>query len=394
MRILVFFPGVIRGGCEEHSYIIIRAAVRAGHTVIACFPQVEGTRSIAEDVRAAGACIVPWPLGEIVDGRISLGSSELQESLAAPLIERENPDAVLVFLPEPDSSIGFIAACAAKDVPTVPVFCLVPQGWPVSEADRERCAYAMRRSQRWVAISNDNRRHLVTAFGIESLDEVEIVYNGVDLPIEWRDPDRSAVGAARDALRSELGIRASARVALTVARLAFPKGHGDLLAAIPRLPPSCEDVHFVWVGAGEEERRLRAGICHSGLDGRVHLLGYRRDVAPLLHAADVFVFPTHWEGCSRALIEAMSAELPIVASDASSNPELVEDGRHGLLFPARDPGALADRLTYALEHPREMLAMARRARGRARLELTESMMCEGTLRVVDDIAGRSRVRRA
>jgi glycosyltransferase involved in cell wall biosynthesis len=165
-----------------------------------------------------------------------------------------------------------------------------------------------------------------------------------------------------------------------------PKGPRDLLAAIALLPAACLDLHFVWVGDGPDENALQAEVGAAGLNERVHLMGYRRNVAPFLYAADLFVFPTHCEGLSRAVIEAMSAGLPIVLSDASSNPELIEDGRHGLIFPARDPALLASRLEYALGHPTEMRQMARAARAKARCELTASAMCDGILRIMDEVA--------
>ncbi|MFI7691309.1 glycosyltransferase [Nonomuraea sp. NPDC049655] len=388
MRLLVFFPGVIRGGCEEHAFVIIRAAVRGGDEVVACFPQTPGTRSLTDDIREAGASVLPWPLGEIVDGRMNLGSAQRQEGLAGPVLDTVNPDAILLFLPEPDSSMGFLTACADRGLPTVPVFCLVPPEWPVSEEDRRRGARARRARQRWVAISQDNRRHLATAFRIGAADEVDCVLNGVDLPRDWQEPDSGTVAAVRRAVREELVMPPTARIALTVARLAAPKGHADLLAAISELPAAADDVRFVWAGEGGEDERLLSLIERAGLDGRVHLLGHRQDVARLLHAADLFVFPTHWEGCSRALIEAMSAGLPIVASDASSNPELLDGGRLGLLFPARDRTALAERMSQALSEPDEMAAMAAKARSKARRELTEAAMCEGTLAVVDKIVRR------
>jgi glycosyltransferase involved in cell wall biosynthesis len=172
---------------------------------------------------------------------------------------------------------------------------------------------------------------------------------------------------------------------LTVGRLASQKGHLDLLDAIGRLSDSCGNVHYVWAGEGEKETSLRAAIGAAGLDGRVHLLGFRRDVAALLHAADLFVLPTRWEGCSRALLEAMSAGLPTVVSDASSNPELVESGRHGLLCPVGDRTRLAEALAYALTHPDEMRRMGQTASERARRELTADAMCDGTYRVVDEV---------
>jgi hypothetical protein len=117
----------------------------------------------------------------------------------------------------------------------------------------------------------------------------------------WTYPSR---GAARPhptsfvhgaALRRELDLPDGAPIVLTVGRLASQKGHLDLLDAIGRLSDSCGNVHYVWAGEGEKETSLRAAIGAAGLDGWVHLLGFRRDVAALLHAADLFVMPTRWE---------------------------------------------------------------------------------------------------
>lgn len=237
----------------------------------------------------------------------------------------------------------------------------------------------------WVVTSVDNRRNLIDLFRISTPDEVTVVPNGIDLPEAWQDPERSVVNEARSELRRELGIPGTARVVLTVARLARAKGHRDLLAAIALLPESCADAYFAWAGTGVEEEHLRAATATSGLDGQVRFLGYRDSVAPLLYAADLFVLPTYGEGLSLAVIEAMSAGLPVVISDASSNPELVEDGRHGLLFSARDPAALADRLGYALGHPAEMRQMAQAARLKARSEHNSNTMCENMLRVVHGV---------
>jgi hypothetical protein len=385
MRILVFFPGLVRGGCEEHALVLAIAGARAGSEVVTCFPRTPGTQSILTDVRAAGLSIVEWPLGAVAGVCVQWGSPAEQAAETMRVLDATKPDAVMMLLPTPEASLGVIAACAASAVPTVPVFCLVPGLIEIPEQLRNMCAMARQRNQRWVAVSADNRRHLCASFAIDDSDDVAVVRNGVDVPQPWRTPTASDVNRARTDLRRELGLSDSTRIVLTVGRLASQKGHLDLLDAVGRLPDSCRDVHFVWAGEGEKETTLRTAIDVAALGGRIRLLGYRRDVAALLHAADLFVLPTRWEGCSRALLEAMSAGLPTVVSDASSNPELVESGRHGLLFPVGDRARLAEALAYALSRPDEMRRMGVTARQRARRELTADAMCDGTYGVIDEV---------
>jgi len=391
VRILMFFPSLGRGGTEEHALVVTEAGARAGHEMVTCFPWTAGTESVLADARAAGHATVRWPLGTVVDGRGQYGSVAQQEAAMLGVLESVRPDAVLMMLPWPDTSIGALGACATVGVPTVPVFCLVRDVITISPEDQRRAAAARARNQRWVAVSEENARILRRLFAIPEQEELPVVYNGVDLPEPWRDPAESAVAEVRSALRRSLGIPAEARVAMTVGRLSRPKGHRDILAAAARLTGPAADTHFVWVGEGDDRAALRTAAAELGLGDRVHLLGYRRDVAALLHAADLFVFPTHGEGCSRALIEAMAVGLPVVASDASSNPELVTHGRHGLLYPVRDAVRLAKRLQTALDDPAGMRQMAAAARKRARRELTAGAMCDGTYRVLDEVMGKPRI---
>jgi glycosyltransferase involved in cell wall biosynthesis len=385
MRILVFFPGIVRGGCEEHALILALAGARAGHDVVTCFPRTPGTASILADVHANGLAVAEWPLGHLAGVCVQWGTPDIQAVETMRVLDATKPDALLLLLPTPEASLGVITACAALSVPAVPIFCLVPGPMEIPHRLRAVCAAVRRRHQRWVAVSDDNRRHLCASFAIDTEEDVTVVRNGVDLPEPWRDPTAHDVERARLALRRELDLPDQTRIVLTVGRLASQKGHPDLLDAIGRLPADCADAHFVWVGEGEKEAALRAAIEAADLDGRVHLLGYRRDVAALLHAADLFVLPTRWEGCSRALLEAMSAGLPTVVSDASSNPELVETGHHGLLFPVGDRVRLAEAVAYALTHPGDMRRMGDTARERARRELTAAAMCDGTYRVIDEV---------
>jgi glycosyltransferase involved in cell wall biosynthesis len=382
----MFLPSLGRGGCEEHALVVSLAGTRFGHEVVMCFPHRTGTQTLVSEARAAGLSTVDWPLGEVgADGRNRYGTVPEQAAQMSAILDAVRPEGVVMMVPWPDTSIGVIGACARIGLPTVPVFCLVRDLVRVPPDLRVLCGRARARNQRWVAVSQDNRRLLCGLYGAAP-DEIDVVYNGVDLPEAWQDPDPATVAAARHGLRAELGLPERTRIALTVGRLARPKGYHDLVAAIRQLPLSTMDVHFAWLGGGPEQDALRAELDAAGLRDRVHFLGYRRDVAPVLHAADLFVFPSHAEGCSRALIEAMTSGLPIVASDASSNPELITPGRYGLLFTTGDAAQLAGQIRYALDNPARMRAMAAAAKARARAELTAEAMCRGTYRVLEEVA--------
>ena len=88
-----------------------------------------------------------------------------------------------------------------------------------------------------------------------------------------------------------------------------------------------------------------------GLAGRVHFLGQRDDIPDLLAALDIFVLPSHSEGVSLALLEAMAAGLPVIATAVGGLPEVVTDGVNGLLIPPQDPEALAQALARLLDDP-------------------------------------------
>ena len=117
------------------------------------------------------------------------------------------------------------------------------------------------------------------------------------------------------------------------------------MASVVRTIPDA--VCFI-AGRGELDTELRQAAVELGIDRNLRLLGFRPDVPALLRAADVFVLPSLSEGLSLALLEAMAASKPVVASKVGGNPEVVADGRNGFLVPAADPDALADRIVRLL----------------------------------------------
>lgn len=167
-------------------------------------------------------------------------------------------------------------------------------------------------------------------------DKLEVMMNGVK-PLERRPIGEQA------AYRRALGIGPSDMVAVMAARIEEYKGHLDVLDAMGRL--SGEGIKLVVAGTGSFEAEVKKRSALLGLDGSVIFTGFLTDVAPLMSIADVQINASFIsETSSLSLIEGMSLGVPAVASDCSGNPWLVEDGVSGLLFPPRDPDALASRL--------------------------------------------------
>jgi len=111
------------------------------------------------------------------------------------------------------------------------------------------------------------------------------------------------------------------------------------------------DAHFDLIGAGPERDRLRARAAASGIAHAVTFAGHCDDIAARLADADVFVLPSRSEAFPNAVLEAMAAGLPIVASAVGGILELIEDGRTGLLVPPGDAAALSDRLCRVIAEP-------------------------------------------
>jgi glycosyltransferase involved in cell wall biosynthesis len=142
-------------------------------------------------------------------------------------------------------------------------------------------------------------------------------------------------------------------------------------------------------GGGAEKERLEALAASKGLAAHVKILGHREDVPDLLAASDVFVMPSLWEGLPLALLEAMLAGKPVIASRTSGIPEAVNDGVDGLLTTPGDVGELATALRGVIASPARRAALGGAARARATAEFTLDAMADGYERVFREVSGRA-----
>lgn len=171
---------------------------------------------------------------------------------------------------------------------------------------------------------------------------------------------------------------------VTVARLDAQKGHAVLLDALARLP----GVRAVLVGDGPLRADLERAVVTHGLADRVTFTGFRQDVRELLGGCDAVVLPSLYEGLPLSLIEAMAAGRPVVATRVGGVPELIRDGRDGLLVPPGDAGALAQAMRALLDDP----AGARTRAASARRRVQEHFSREAMLAGYEDVYARAGAR--
>jgi glycosyltransferase involved in cell wall biosynthesis len=387
MRLLSVFPSTLRGGTEEYILRIATAARAANWEVHGGWPRAVGLESFVGDWERHGMRYHPLKIAAINDSPRTLTRSHhlVRCIRTLALLWKVRPRVVLLGLPWPTVGLGAILACALCRIPTLVSFQLVP--WPMTIVGRTLSAYQWARTQRqlWVVNSIDGQRNLSETFHIAP-KEVRIIRNGVKVSAFAQPVSAEERRRVRQELLSELGLARETRLLVTVARLHAQKGYGDLLAAAQILAKEFSDIRFLWVGDGDLRASLERDIRVAGLQDRVILTGFRADLDRFYRSADLFVFPTHFEGgASFALVEAMATGTPVVSSDASGIPEVVEHGTHGLLYPAKDATALVETIRYALAHPAELEIMARRGRDRAALH-TEEHMCQDTLDALCELA--------
>jgi len=205
--------------------------------------------------------------------------------------------------------------------------------------------------------------------------QVVTIPNGVDL--ERFDPARHPRDEARAWALREWGLAGDETAIGAIGSLTPVKGHADLLEAAARVVVRHARTRFVLVGDGPLRASLEEQARRLGLGERVVFAGVRGDVARVLALLDIVVLPSHTEGLSNVLLEAMAMARPVVATDAGGNPDVLSDGACGCLVPARDPEALASALLALMDDAAAALRMGKEARRVVERRFGRQRMVEG-----------------
>ncbi|WP_299539326.1 glycosyltransferase family 4 protein [uncultured Streptomyces sp.] len=350
----------VEGGVARVVVDLVRAQAGAGlRPVVACPPDGGLAAAAAE----AGAQVRPWHAGRDPDLRLAgevAGVRALVRSCRPQLVHAHSAKAGLA---------GRIAVRGR--VPTV----FQPHAWSF-EAVRGATAASARRWERFgarwadrVLCVSESERDRGRLAGIAA--RWSVIRNGVDL-------DRFRPGD-RDAARAALSLPAGVPLVVCVGRLSRQKGQDVLLDAWRRARAG--GALLALVGGGPEEDRLRA----AAPDG-VLFAGAADDVVPWLHASDVVVLPSRWEGMALAPLEAMACGRPVLVTDVAGAGESLPPGQaaHCLVAP-EDPAALAGALAALLADAGLREALGRAAGLHARAAFDVRATADAVVRLYQEL---------
>lgn len=380
------------GGAQRYVYDLATRLPRDEFEVaVAC-----GSHGpLVDKLREAGLAVMTVPaLGR----DIHPGKELAAWAALVVIVVRERPDIVHLSSTKV-GGLGAMATFVAKLLPLRPfdklragvnpstVFTV--HGWAFHEDrpawQRNAIAFLSRLSaafqHRIVLITNADYH---AAERITAPEKLVLIRHGLG-PIAFK-----ARAEARAALAALIGHPVPPEIPLigTIAELTKNKGLTYLIDAVnqvkfkvqslPRAESRGLKFKVVIMGEGEERDRLQKKIRALGLKEDVHLIGFVPEAARYLKGLDCFVLPSVKEGLPYALMEAMAAGVPITATQVGGIPDLIEEGRHGLLVPAKNPRALAAAVTRMLASPEHAQAMAGRARERIETEFRIEDMVKKT----------------
>lgn len=242
---------------------------------------------------------------------------------------------------------------------------------------------------RW-SFAHADARACISKFVARSLVEngcpplrTYVVLNAIDVA-RW-DP-----GTPADPVRRELGLSSEIPVVACIARIFPGKGQADLVRSIAIVRDELPDVRLLIVGSDDRTAtpgrvsytsQLRQLATELDVSDNVLFLGFRTDTAAVLAASDVFAMASFDEPFGLVFLEAMAMARPVVGLDNGGTPEVVEDGRSGLLAPPADPPALASRLVTLLRDPALRRAMGAYGRNQVEVRFTARRMAEDAERM-------------
>jgi glycosyltransferase involved in cell wall biosynthesis len=208
-----------------------------------------------------------------------------------------------------------------------------------------------------IAVSESTAEFVIHARKVPAR-KVKVVYLGAPLD-EFSRPRRPEEIAE---VRRELGAAPDDFVVGTVTRLHDSKGNDYLIDAARKVVDARPRARFYLAGEGPLRDALEAQAARLGLGDRFVFVGFVRDVARLLSAFDLSVFPSLWEGTPLTVFETLASGRPIVATDADGLLDVLRDGRDALIVPRRDPDALARRIVELIDSPARRAELSAAAR--------------------------------
>jgi glycosyltransferase involved in cell wall biosynthesis len=187
-------------------------------------------------------------------------------------------------------------------------------------------------------------------------NEVTLIRSGIDIK-RFRD-----VTCDRITMRRKWGVDRNDPLIAMIACFKPQKAPLDFVRVAKMVLDEIDDARFFLVGDGILRPQIETLIRELGIENRVSLLGWRKDIPEIMHSIDLLVLTSLWEGLPRVLPQAMASGIPVVATNVDGSPEAVKNGCNGFLLPPGDITGMARKVIYLLKNPKIARTMGQKGR--------------------------------
>ncbi|HJQ54935.1 MAG TPA: glycosyltransferase family 4 protein [Gemmatimonadaceae bacterium] len=347
MNILVFIHSLAAGGAERVTAALANMWVEGGNAVT-----IVTLASRSEDRYGLDARVQRVELGQVTDGggipTVVVANGKRIAALRN-VLRRGRPDVALSMMSTSNVLLA-LAAIGLNGVATFGSERVHPPHVGIGKAWHFLRAHCYRLLDGIVAQTTQTRDWLLSNTNARAVD---VIPNPVVWPLEAREPIVAPAVSGRP----------NRKLLLAVGRLEYQKGFDILMPVFSELARDFPHWDLAIVGQGSQRGALQAAIADLGLDGRAFLVGDVGNVGDWYEAADLFAFPSRFEGFPNALAEAMAYGVAAVSFDCETGPrDLITSGEDGMLVPVGDAEALSSSLRRLMADADARQALGTRAR--------------------------------
>lgn len=302
------------------------------------------------------------------------------------ILARERPDIVHLN----SSKAGGLGAVAARLASLITghklLVVFTVHGWAFNE-DRPRWQKKIIHFASWLASLFQDKLVVINAADYKAaqkfvpISKIELVYHGVKSGVVRPREEARAFFAEKLKADDNRGVI----ILGATAELTRNKGLDYLIEAMRQVKNKNPNAKAVIMGDGERRQELQSKIKNSNLDDTVHLAGFVPEADNILGGLDVFVMPSLKEGLPYALMEAMAAGLPVIASAVGGIPDLVKNRKNGILVPPKNSRALAEAILLAASRPELRQTLGKEAQRTIKNQFALGVMMEKTAKIYSTI---------
>lgn len=355
INIIYLIPALGIGGAEKVLLDFCRLCPKKSYSLRVVYWGED--EALLKPLEAVGVSITKLKLKKVISADTVFQIARLLKKFSADLLHTHLMDADL---------LGFLAASISR---TPLVISIHSYPFPQKRTHCLRYRLMSMRAKRVLCVSETVKEHLI-AHAHVAAEKIAVVYNGIDLrKFAGRfSPEEKA------RRRHDLGIRDGAPIVGNISRLISDKGQEYLLRAAPEILKQRPETVFLIVGDGELKAQLVSLTKELNIERQVIFTGTRHDIPELLSIMDIFVFPTFNEALGISVLEAMAAGKPVIAANDAAVPEIITEGREGLLVAPGQPSALTKSILKLLNAPSPARQMGHAAYKRAQDFSIEEMV--------------------